>query len=192
MYYYIEISLVSELDDAEESLPFLWSKVFFQIHLALAEWKESHGGVQNIGIAFPKYSEKSLGDTIRFISADLESLDSLPLERYLAGYMEYLAGNFKVHLVSQDKITGYAGYRRVQPDASVDRKKRRWIKRHPGETVPDLTSKGLSKKLPYIRMKSKTTGQSFNLYVEKVKMPESRTPQFTAYGLSAEAGLPEF
>ena len=56
MNFYQEITLIP---DAEISPYFLWSKVYTQLHIALAHVKNQHG-VDGIGISFPnyKYEEK--------------------------------------------------------------------------------------------------------------------------------------
>ena len=49
MNFYQEITLIP---DAEISPYFLWSKVYTQLHIALAHVKNQHG-VDGIGISFP-------------------------------------------------------------------------------------------------------------------------------------------
>lgn len=63
MNYYQDITLIP---DGEVSLSFLWTKVFTQLHLALAEEKRREGMVKT-ALAFPAYQDK--GWEIRSVSS---------------------------------------------------------------------------------------------------------------------------
>ena len=51
MQFYQEITLI---DQAEISPYFIWSKLYTQLHIALAESKDIDNQV-NIGVSFPQY-----------------------------------------------------------------------------------------------------------------------------------------
>ena len=46
--------------------------------------------------------------------------------------------------------------------------------------------------LPFIQLKSLSTGQTFNLFVKKEEKKEEGKGGFTTYGLSKGAAVPEF
>ena len=109
MNFYQEITLIP---DAEISPYFLWSKVYTQLHIALAHVKNQHG-VDGIGISFPnyKYEEKdgktfaTLGNKLRIFANTGDELDKLALPVWLDRLIDY------VHLTSikevGDKATGH-------------------------------------------------------------------------------------
>ena len=76
MNYYQDITLIP---DGEVSLSFLWTKVFTQLHLALAEEKRREGMVKT-ALAFPAYQDKGLGNKIRIFAPSAELLERLHLE----------------------------------------------------------------------------------------------------------------
>lgn len=191
MKYYQEIRL---LPDAETSLYFLWSKVFAQVHLALATASAEGDGSQ-IGISFPGYSEKSLGNTLRIIAPEKEMLEALALESQCSRLADY------VHLTScrpipERRIQGYSIYSRYQPDEPVARKARRYVKRHADvsyeEAVALLQQRKETYTLPYIMMKSYSSKQHFHLFIQKKSVEKEQDGKFNSYGLSATASVPEF
>ena len=87
MKYYQEITLIAD------DMPFfeLWSKIFTQLHIALADVKNSHG-IDTIGVNFPnyQYTEKqgktfaTLGHKLRIFAPSEQALQTLNLDKWLA------------------------------------------------------------------------------------------------------------
>lgn len=87
MKFYQEITLIPD----EEIAPyFLWSKVYTQLHIALADVKNTHG-IDEIGVSFPQYRfEKqgnktwaTLGVKLRVFAQSEEALNKLNLAKWL-------------------------------------------------------------------------------------------------------------
>lgn len=193
MYYYRELTL---LPDVEVTENFLWSKLFYEVHHALAEGRKQHPAM-NIGCSWPEYKEESLGKKLRLIAASRADLESLPLEHHLARYDDYCRLT-SIRPVGDRRIRGYALYRRYQPDGAADRKARRYIRRHPEvsfEEAQRLLKQKERKFLPFIQMESESTGQKFSLFIEKIgakEAPPGEAAPFSTYGLSASTAVPEF
>ncbi|NJA06703.1 type I-F CRISPR-associated endoribonuclease Cas6/Csy4 [Methylococcaceae bacterium WWC4] len=213
MNFYQELKLLP-LD--EISIHFLWSKVFQQIHLGLVEMQDEQKQVP-IGVSFPEYviGEKYsvLGAKCRLFAQDEATLVCFDAPKWLARLNDY------VHCTSirpvPDKVAGYAIYRREHAKTNPERLARRYAKRHDldfdaawngvvelrsdskgGETYPksfrycDMSDKRIA--TPFIRLQSLSNGQSFCLWIKKVTVAESSSGEFSSYGLSATATVPEF
>lgn len=193
MYYYRELTL---LPDVEVTENFLWSKLFYEVHHALAEGRKRHPAM-NIGCSWPEYKDEGLGKKLRLIAESRADLESLPLEHHLARYDDYCHLT-SIRPVGDRRIQGYALYRRYQPDGASDRKARRYVRRHPElsfEEARRLLKQKEKKFLPFIQMESESTGQKFSLFIEKIKgqeAPHGEAASFSTYGLSASAAVPEF
>ena len=182
MKYYQEITLIP---DAEIPPDFLWTKVYAQIHLAFADR-------ENI---FPEYADESMGEKARVFApeeADLKELDLKKALRRLSDYVHITS----IREVPESKVKGYVKFARYQPDSSIARKARRYAKRHP-EVTEKAAFKMLKQReekydLPFIQLKSLSTGQTFNLFVKKEEKKEEGQGGFTTYGLSKGAAVPEF
>lgn len=190
MTYYQEITL---LPDAEVSLYFLWSKVFAQVHLALAAYKNENG-VNTIGIAIPGYSEKGLGSKLRLMASE-EALQALDIENRFQRLADYVHCT-KVRPILQRRIRGYSVYSRYQPDEPVERKARRFIRRHEGisyeEALGRLKARKETYRLPYITLRSGSSQQHFHLFIQKKTVDTPVAGTFSTYGLSPKTTVPEF
>lgn len=118
MNYYQDITLIL---DGEVSLSFLWTKVFTQLHLALAEEQRREGMVKT-ALAFPAYQDKGLGNKIRILAPSAEQLEKLHLDQGLERLSDYVHLT-KIRKIVERRITGYSIYSRYQPDESVERKR---------------------------------------------------------------------
>jgi CRISPR-associated endonuclease Csy4 len=213
MRCYLEITL---LPNPEVNIHFLWSKVYQQLHLGLVETQDAQKRVP-IGISFPEYvvGEKYsvLGGKCRLFAQDEATLIRFDVNKWLARLSDY------VHCTSirpvPDKVSGYAIYQRQQPKTNPARLARRYAKRHDmdfetalhdtinlaGKATPnttyqqtfrycDMPSKAIS--TPFIRLKSLSSGQDFCLWLKKSTASEPVVADFSSYGLSASATVPEF
>lgn len=191
MNYYQEITLIP---DGAVSLSFLWTKVFTQLHLALAEEQQREGMVKT-ALAFPEYQDKGLGNKIRIFAPSAEQLERLHLEQRLKRLSDYIHMP-KIREIKKHRIIGYSIYSRYQPDESVERKARRYVRRHEGVSYEDaLGLLGRRKEtydLPFIQMKSLSTAQTFSLFIKKTPCQIEQSGTLSTYGLSDSASVPEF
>lgn len=213
MKHYIELTLIANTDVNAFNL---WSKLYQQLHLGFVEIQDAQERVP-IGISFPEYvvGEKYsvLGGKCRLFAHDEATLTRFDVNKWLARLSDYM------HCTSirpvPDKISGYAIYQRQQPKTSPARLARRYAKRHnmdfetalhdtinladkatPNTTYQqtfrycDMPSKAIS--TPFIRLKSLSSGQDFCLWIKKSAASEPVVANFSSYGLSASATVPEF
>lgn len=196
MKYYQEITLIPH---AELALNFIWSKLYTQLHLALVALQDAQGNVP-VGVSLPKYQLKAgkhvspLGDKLRVFAADEATLQQLNLSQWLNRLLDY------VHLSGirpiPAKVNGYAIYHRRQFKQNPENLARRRVKRKGDlsfeQAVALYEPHMVQTKLPYIRLKSLSNEQSFNLFIEKKAADEAGGFNFGTYGLSSSASVPEF
>jgi CRISPR-associated endonuclease Csy4 len=214
MKHYIEITLI---ENSDINLFGLWSKVFQQIHLGLAEMPDDQGRVP-IGLSFPEYvtGEKYslLGGKLRLLAKDEATLSQFNARKWLSRLNDY------VHCTGirpvPEKLTGYAVYQREQPKTNKERLARRYAKRHNvdydtalnGAVVLSVKSDQHAEcnkmemrysemahqtiTAPFIRLKSLSGGNEFCLWIKKTVVKEPSDMAFSSYGLSAVSTVPEF
>lgn len=188
MKYYQEITLLP--DDMGISTAFLWSKVFFQLHLVLAAEKEKRGkGI--FAVSFPQYQKEGLGNKLRVFAENETALEDLHLANVLQRFQEY------VHITGVRPVRknhSWAVYKRYQPDSSVHQKAKRYSQRHQVtyEEACSLIKSKKKEKFPYILLHSASNGQTFSLFIQKKDVDEKHIQNFSAYGLSTDSTVPEF
>ncbi|ENV43127.1 MULTISPECIES: type I-F CRISPR-associated endoribonuclease Cas6/Csy4 [Acinetobacter] len=204
MKFYQEITLI---DQAEISPYFIWSKLYAQLHIALAEQKNIEEKV-NIGVSFPHYIYEEKGDNEKAkinlgkklrLFADFESdLKKLDIRHWLDRLEDY------VHITSirevPSDIKGYAIYKRKQVKTNAQRLARHRVKRGDigfDEALARYSNVVTTTNLPYIEMKSLSTSDQqsekrFKLFIEKQSAEKSETQVFSTYGLSSVSSVPEF
>lgn len=185
--HYIDIRL---LPDPEFSRTHLLAALYSKLHRALAQLQ-----ADDIGVSFPEYrlTPRCLGEVLRLHSSDT-SLQSLLATDWLRGMRDHvvMTSVFPVPL----SVT-YRQLRRQQVKTNVERLRRRRMKRK-GETadearqaIPDSAEQDT--RLPYIRMRSQSTGQVFYMFLALSKPVMSpQAGAFNTYGLSASATVPWF
>ncbi len=190
MEYYQEITL---RPDAEIPLAFLWTKVFTQLHIAFVDEKNKNGHAP-YAVSFPEYGETGVGEKIR-VFAEEQELEKLDLSKVLGRLLDYVQYT-GIRKVPEKKIKKYAVYSRYQPEGSIQRKARRYAKRHPEITAEEATQLLKTKKeparLPYIQMKSLSSGKTFSLFIKKQTVPNPMSAEIGVYGLSNIGTVPEF
>lgn len=199
MKYYQEITLI---DQAEISSYFIWEKLYAQLHIALAESKDSNEKT-NIGVSFPQYifEEKTdekkakinMGKKLRLFAQSETELQTLDIKKWLDRLTDY------VHIASirevPENIKGYAIYKRKQPKTNAERLARHRAKRGDidfDEALSRYQNVVTTTDLPFVQMKSLTSGQPFKLFIEKQPAEQSASQVFSTYGLSSESSIPEF
>ena len=204
MKFYQEITLI---DQAEISPYFIWSKLYTQVHIALAEIKDDSDKV-GIGASFPQYifEEKvenqkariNLGNKLRLFAESEADLKKLDIRKWLERLEDY------VHITSirevPSDIKGYAIYKRKQVKTNAQRLARHRIKRGDigfDEALARYSNVVTTTNFPYIEMKSLSTSDQqsekrFKLFIEKQSAEKSETQVFSTYGLSSVSSVPEF
>lgn len=191
LQYYEEITL---LPGEEISQAFLWTKVFTQIHIAFAAYQHTNGNMP-FAVSFPEFKDDDPGRKLRVFGESREELEALNLPGYLHRLTDY------IHLPSirrlpSARIKGYAIYSRYQPDSSAERKARRYAKRHEGTSYEEALELFKLKKatphMPYIQIKSLSTGEHFSLFIQKKEVNKENKGHFGSYGLSTDGTVPEF
>jgi CRISPR-associated endonuclease Csy4 len=186
MDHYLDIHL---LPDPEFPAGQLMNALFAKLHRALVQLDS-----RSIGVSFPDARKGAgLGQHLRLhgCMAALNDLLALP---WLTGMRDHVKLGEPTPVPTDAK---HCRVRRVQVDSSPERLRRRTMRRHglseekARERIPDHAAKLLQ--LPYISLRSQSTGQPFRLFIEQGKpQPEPVVGSFNAYGLSQEATVPWF
>lgn len=200
MKYYIEVTLI---ENPELVAYQLWSKLYTQLHISLAEMKNSDNKV-NIGVSFPQYRFNQtkgvgfLGEKLRIFAQSKAELQTLDLKKWLDRLTDY------VHMTSirevPENVKGYAIYKRKQVKTNAQRLARHRVKRGDigfDEALARYSNVLTTTDLPYIEMLSLSTSDEqdkkrFKLFIEKYDAQQSETQVFSTYGLSSESSVPEF
>ncbi|AEX51731.1 CRISPR-associated Csy4 family protein [Rahnella aquatilis CIP 78.65 = ATCC 33071] len=175
------------LPDPEFGTELLMAALFAKLHRALGQYAAG-----KIGISFPHYGHKP-GDIIRLHSR-ADTLTAFSQTLWLKGLNDHVD-------VSEirDVPSGaqHCCFSRVQVKSSAERLRRRSVKKgwmseeEAPERIPD--SKSQVTTLPFIQVKSLSTGEAFRLFIRRGALqPVSVKGEFGAYGLSAVATVPWF
>lgn len=201
MKYYIEVTLMKTDDFSPYEL---WSRIYTQLHIAFAEIKDTYDKV-NIGVSFPQYrfnAEKSvgfLGEKFRIFAQSQADLEKLNIQKWFDRLTDYLHIT-SIREVPENKITGYAIYRRKQVKTNPQRLARHRVKRGDigfDEALARYSNVVTTTDLPYIQLQSLSTSDEqdkrlFKLFIEKKSAEKSETQIFSTYGLSSQSSVPEF
>ena len=184
MDHYVDIRV---LPDPEFKETTLLNALFSKFHRELVRHKETA-----IGVSFP-HANATLGPTLR-LHGTQPTLSGFMSNKWLKGLGDYTE---RSPLQQVPDNCQYRRIRRVQVKSSAERLLRRsltkgWI------TEAEVKSRlmdGDDKRcrLPFLQLTSKSTGQTFKLFVEQGKPGELFQPgSFNSYGLSNTATLPTF
>ncbi|WP_323839971.1 type I-F CRISPR-associated endoribonuclease Cas6/Csy4 [Photorhabdus africana] len=184
MDYYFEIRV---LPDPEFSQQDLMEALFAKLHRALGQV-----GNGQIGVSFPR-SGKTLGNTLRMHGSS-EALNDLQALSWLKGLRDYTEV-IDIQPIPQE--TKYRCVSRVQVKSSAERLRRRSIKKGWLTEEQALQRISISKEqrthLPFLFLKSLSSGQSFLLFVKQGPIEDKSTQGvFSSYGLSSSATIPWF
>ncbi|MFC0711226.1 type I-F CRISPR-associated endoribonuclease Cas6/Csy4 [Azorhizophilus paspali] len=185
---YIDIHLLPDPEFAQNQL---MNALFAKLHRALAQRQ-----TYDIGVSFPRMRSKprTLGDHLR-LHGSAQALQALMVLDWLSGMRDH------TNITALQPVPAGARYRvvrRVQSKSNPERLRRRLAKRHglteeqTHERIPE-TMESRMLDLPFIALRSQSTGQNFRLFVEQGEPQEQPlTGTFTAYGLSNGATVPWF
>lgn len=185
MNHYIEIRV---LPDPEFNANVLLNALYAKFHRALVEF--GHG---EIGASFPKAQPKTLGDTIR-LHGSQGALERLMAIGWLKGLADYTSASA---ITAAPDNCKYRIVKRVQAKSSLERMYRRsvnkgWLSAEEAEEKMNA-GKEQQLKLPFVQLKSRSTGQSFRLFIQQGKIKDSPVAgKFSAYALSDTATIPWF
>lgn len=187
MDFYLELTI---LEDSELNTNHLWNKIYQQIHLALVE-----NGNGEIAASFPEYDVvDGLGKKLRLFATTAEALEALDLDRWLERYDDYVHRT-KVRRVPVHGVTCYAVFSREHRERGSLSKAKRYAKRH-GVSLEEAEQIYRPQRpqhtVPYINMRSLSTGNNFCLYIEKKEVEAPQIGTYGTYGLSDTGTVPIF
>jgi CRISPR-associated endonuclease Csy4 len=187
MNHYLDLRL---RPDPEIATSHLFNAVYGKLHLALVS-----GNHTDIGVSFPRSEESAplLGNTLRLHgSAEV-------LARFISSpWLGHLAEHVGISSVRQaPPVVAHRAVRRIQVKSSPERLRRRYVRRHGVSQeeavtlIPDSVAECTD--LPYLRVRSTSTGNNFRLFIQHGKILAQPVPgEFNSYGLGAGATVPWF
>jgi CRISPR-associated endonuclease Csy4 len=187
--HYVDLRV---LPDPEFSAQLLLNELFARLHRVLVAARRD-----SVAVSFPGYGANAgsltLGDRLRVV-APADELATLQAQAWLGGLRDQLN-------ISELRAVPHNAQprtlRRVQVKSSPARLMRRHARRH-GLSEAEASARvpagpGERLALPYLEVRSSSTGQEFRLYLRLgPPEPEPRPGSFNAYGLSASATVPWF
>ncbi|KEZ77514.1 type I-F CRISPR-associated endoribonuclease Cas6/Csy4 [Salinisphaera hydrothermalis] len=189
MDHYIDIRL---RPDPDFPAPILMGALYSKLHRALVEL-----AADDIGISLPAHNTgvqaRHPGETLRVHGA-ADRIETLLATGWLKGMRDH-AEVGEVFPVPDNAV--HRTVRRRQFKTNADRLRRRRMRRHNEseteviEAIPESIEKRVT--LPFIQVRSSSTGQRFSLFIEHG--PKQDTPEqgrFNSYGLSSSATVPWF
>jgi len=187
MDHYLDIRL---RPDPEFSQHQLMNALFSKLHRALAE-----GRHVDIGASFPEVdpAQPTLGTCLR-LHGKASVLAELMSTNWLTGMRDH------IHAGETQPVPAKTAHRtvsRIQPKSSVERIRRRQMRRHGLDAseietrIPDFVAPKLS--LPFVSIRSQSTKQTFRLFIDHRPLVESPiSGTYSSYGLSNTATVPWF
>jgi CRISPR-associated endonuclease Csy4 len=175
------------LPDPEFGTDMLMAALFAKLHRALGKYAAG-----KIGVSFPRYGQKP-GDIIRLHST-ADTLAAFSQTLWLKGLNDHVDVS-EIRDVPAD--AKYCCFSRVQVKSSAERLRRRAVRKgrltaeEALDRIPDSKSQVTS--LPFIQVKSLSTGEAFRLFIRRgALLTEPAEGVFGAYGLSAVATVAWF
>lgn len=179
--YYVDLKISSASLINENTL---MGEVFFRLHKALVE--VGHG---EIGVSFPA-AKITLGNQLR-LHGNQTSLTRLLSRNWLQKLEEYVSLS---SLKEIPKNIDYYTVKRVQCKSSAERIRRRFVRKG-WLTEKEAQEKAIKEQkidLPFIKVKSQSTGQEFRIFIEQKRNEKPVIGKFSGYGLSSTTTIPWF
>ena len=184
--YYCELTIIP---DSEIAPYFIWSKLFNQLHIALADINNQHG-IKSIGVSFPDYhydekgKSSTLGLKLRIFASSQKDLETLNLDEWLNRLTDYV--HVKGIKEVGDKATGYVSVHRyrfkpvdIQARTLSDK-----LKISYEEAMVTVAKRKAEMALPYIQMRSQTNTSNYRLKVLQQPCSEAKPGSFNVYGMN--------
>ncbi|MFC3022820.1 type I-F CRISPR-associated endoribonuclease Cas6/Csy4 [Vibrio zhugei] len=185
MDYFFEIKVMA---DPEFSAPVLMNALFSKLHRALVSVSQG-----DIAVSFPLLNARNLGQILR-IHGSLAALTKLEALSWRKGLSDYTQASDIQPIPATDQ---HCLVSRVHAKNNIDNLRRRAMKRHSisyqeaCQQLPEDKTKRLD--LPFVQIKSQSTGETFRLFIQQTRCPASQADQaFSKYGLSNTASVPWF
>lgn len=166
----------------------LFGQMLMAIHVRLSQEK-----ITSVGVSFPEKTSLCLGRTLRLHGSILD-LEIIAISEKLSSLRDKVTIK---PVAAIPATTQFYCVRRVQSKSSPDRERRRLMRRkgltqeQANVMIPDSARKTLD--LPYVWIKSHSSGQKFRLFIEEMTPSSRAIPGvFGAYGLSATTTVPLF
>lgn len=148
-----------------------------------------------IGVSFPGFNLRAphLGTRLR-LHGSLAALSALMASNWMTGMRDHVTLTPPTRVPENAK---HCVVKRVQVKSSAERLRRRLMRRHDldaqeaQQRIPDRVAR--LAKLPYVQLRSTSTGQSFRLFIEhRPAESDAIVGDFNAFGLSQAATIPWF
>lgn len=187
MDHYVDIDVRS---DPEFAAYQLMNALYAKLHRALVAQ-----ACTSIGVSFPKADghELHLGRCLR-LHGSLAALSALQASSWLKGMHDHIV---LTPVMPVPAAHSHLAVRRVQVKSNPERMRRRLMRRLGFDEnqahlkIPDSSAAKLN--LPCIALRSTSTGQAFNLYIDhSQELPAAVSGTFNTYGLSQSATVPMF
>ena len=182
---YIDLRL---MPNATFAMNELLSVVFLKLHLRLVSLK-----CTSIGLSFPEFRSNGLGSIMR-LHGSKDDLDSLMQSNWMNTANDFVVVS---EILPVPPDCNYRIVRRVQPQGSFERHRRRSIKRHgqvASETLLQVQEHKRTRfEMPYIEVRSLSNNNVFRFFVSHGELfAAPQMGSFSSYGLSATATIPWF
>ncbi|NDY93316.1 type I-F CRISPR-associated endoribonuclease Cas6/Csy4 [Ideonella sp. TBM-1] len=186
--HYLELTLHQDPDFTEAQL---MSALINKLHRALFDQLAIHGAASSVGLSFPAYRPRpgGLGRSVR-LHGSAQTLGLLMATTWLTGLRDHLQQPNPDILPVPGSVVAHRVVQRVQAQSNPNRLRRRWLKRHPGE-APEVAEAAFPAEaaekldLPFIQLRSRSTGQPFPLFVRQV-VSAAKPGTFNAYGMGLD------
>jgi len=189
--HYQEITIIP---DPEIPPYFIWSKLFTQLHIGLAEVKNKHG-IESIGVSFPDYhydekgKSSKLGLKLRVFAPTQKDLETLSLNDWLSRLTDYV--HIKRITGVGDKPTGQVVVSRYRHKNVL--KQAEQFAKHKDISLEDAlihcaAHKQDNKPYPHINLKSETNQQPYKLAIFQEVTASACKGTFNVYGMNNKIG----
>ncbi|HLQ85762.1 MAG TPA: type I-F CRISPR-associated endoribonuclease Cas6/Csy4 [Salinisphaeraceae bacterium] len=185
--HYIDLQLQPDPDFPAGQL---MGALFSKLHRRLVALDDN-----SIGVSFPEYGmrPRTIGERLRLhgTSADLAALMAA---RWMGGMHDFV---LLQDITAIPREVSHRTVARRQFKTNADRLRRRRMRRHNEsaaevlQRIPDSVERKVS--LPFVQVRSASTGQRFSLFIEHGPQQSTAQPgPFNSYGLSRTATIPWF
>lgn len=184
MDHYLDINVVPKSDFTDTVI---MNELFNKFHLNMVYFR-----LNSVGVSFPK-RQKNLGKLLR-LHGNKEDLEKFMSKPWIGSIIDHIAISPIREVPSK---TEHCIVKRLQPKSSRSRLLRRslrkgWITEEEAHKKLEIQKDEVTN-LPYLRLRSHSSGERFCLFIEHG--PKQNSPslgEFSFYGLSSVATVPVF